>query len=68
MHEKDLNILWHFTLRIGMYTGKENRDTVLSFIHGYEIGRQNECNFIEKLVKSIECVTNWVQPLCGFAV
>ena len=43
-----------FTLRIGMYTGKENRDTVTSFLHGYEIGRNNECNFIEQLMKSIE--------------
>jgi hypothetical protein len=43
-----------FTLRIGMYTGKENKDTVSSFLHGYEIGRNNECNFIEQIMKSIE--------------
>jgi hypothetical protein len=43
-----------FTLRIGMYTGKENKYTVSSFLHGYEIGRDNECNFIEQIVKSIE--------------
>lgn len=54
MQKKDLKLLWMFTLRIGMYTGKENKDTVLSFLHGYEIGRNNECHFIEKLSQSIE--------------
>lgn len=54
MQEKDLKLLWMFTLRIGMYTGKENKDTVSSFLHGYEIGRNNECNFIEQIMKSIE--------------
>ena len=54
MKEKDINTLWLFTLRIGMYTGKENRDTISSFLHGYEIGRDDECHFIEKLSESIE--------------
>jgi hypothetical protein len=53
MTKKDLNLLWMFTLRIGMYTGKENSDTIASFLHGYEIGRDNECNFIEKLSELI---------------
>ncbi len=43
-----------FTLRIEMYTGKENKNTVSSFLHGYECGRDNECNFIEELVESIK--------------
>ena len=42
-----------FTLRIGMYTGKENRDIVSAFIHGYEIGRNNECDFIDRIKTSI---------------
>ena len=56
-----------FTLRIGMYTGIENKNTVSSFLHGYEIGRENECKFIEELIKSIEGeyriesrATNWI--------
>lgn len=54
MQEKDLTLLWMFTLRIGMYTGIENKDTVSVFLHGYEIGRNQECNFIEQIVKSIK--------------
>ena len=54
MKEKDINTLWMFTLRIGMYTGEENRDTISSFLCGYEIGRDDECLFIEKISESIE--------------
>lgn len=54
MEEKDVKLLWMFTLRIGMYTGTENKDTVLSFIHGYEIGRENKCDFVGRIIQSIE--------------
>lgn len=54
MKEKDLKLLSSFILRTGMYTVKENKDTISAFIHGYEIGRDNNCNFIESLVESIE--------------
>ena len=43
-----------FTLRIGMYTGKENKDTITSFINGYEVGRDGKCKFIKQMIKSIE--------------
>ena len=36
-----------------MYTGVENKDTISSFLHGYEAGRDGECNFIERLSDSI---------------
>jgi hypothetical protein len=54
MQEKDIKLLWMFTLRIAMYTGKENKDAISAFIQGYEIGRDNRCDFIEKLIESIE--------------
>ena len=54
MLEKDLRLLWNFTLRIGMYTGKENKERVVSFLYGYEIGRGNQCSFIEQLSQSID--------------
>lgn len=54
MAEKDIKILWFFTLRIAMYTGKEDKYAISSFIHGYEIGRSGECNFSEQLTKFIE--------------
>jgi hypothetical protein len=54
MQKEDLRLLWHFTLRISMYTGKENEGRIMSFLHGYEAGRNNQCQFIEKLSDSIE--------------
>ena len=54
MQQEDLKLLFSFTLRIGMFTGKENKDTVISFLNGYEIGRQNECKFTQKLSDSIK--------------
>ena len=54
MRKKDRDLLWMFTLRIGMYTGKENQDTISAFLLGYEIGRGNNCHFIKKLSASIE--------------
>lgn len=53
MEKQDLELLWNFTLRIPMFIVVVNRDTVSSFIQGYEIGRNNECNFIEKISDSI---------------
>lgn len=74
VQEKDLKLLWMFILRIGMYTGIENKDTISSFLYGYEIGRDNECNFIEMLAKSIEeqykirsKATGWVGQIEGLA-
>ncbi len=54
MEKQDLESLLSFTLRIGMYTGIENKDTVYSFLVGYEIGRNNKCNFTERISESIK--------------
>lgn len=54
MENKDIELLWMFTLRIEMYTGKENAETISSFLNGYEIGRNNECQFISELMDAIE--------------
>lgn len=54
MQERDLGLLWKFTLRIGMFTGKANRDTISAFLTGYEIGRANECEFTQALLQLIE--------------
>lgn len=54
MQIEDLKLLWMFTLRIGMYTGKENEGRITSFLHGYEAGRNKKCQFTEKLSSSIE--------------
>lgn len=53
MEKKDLELLWNFTLRTPMFIGLVNKDTVSSFIQGYEMGRDNECDFIERILDSI---------------
>jgi hypothetical protein len=70
MQEEDLKLLWMFTLRIGMYTGKENKDTVAAFLWGYQIGRGYQCNFIERLSESIHTTykiekraMGWIQQI-----
>ncbi|MDC1162591.1 hypothetical protein OAT18_04035 [Tenacibaculum sp.] len=70
MLPKDINFLSFFTLRIGMYTGKENKDTISAFIHGFEAGRDNDCKFIENLTNSIEKeysidtkATGWIEQI-----
>lgn len=53
MKNLDIELLWMFTLRIEMYTLKENSDTISSFLHGYEIGRNDECTITALLSSSI---------------
>ena len=44
MREIDLNTLMHFITRTEMYIGKVSKESVISFIHGYEIGTEEKCN------------------------
>lgn len=74
MKEEDLKLLWMFTLRIGMYTGKENQDTIAAFLWGYQIGRKDQCNFIERLSESINTTykiekraMGWIQQIEALA-
>ena len=54
MKKQDIQALWLFTLRIGMYTGEEKGGFILSFLRGYELGTYSQCKFIEILSNSIE--------------
>lgn len=54
MQTKDIKLLLYFTLRTGMYTPGEKRETIIAFLAGYEIGRDKECDFSEKLSSSIK--------------
>lgn len=70
MRKKDLDLLLMFTLKTAMYTGKQNEGRISSFIHGYELGRDGEYRFIEKLSDSIKLeynidvhATGWVGQL-----
>lgn len=53
IEEKDQRLLWMFTLRTGMYTLDESRESIVAFIKGYETGRGDECNFISALSESM---------------
>ena len=43
MREKDLYVFMHFILRTGMYTNSVSEHTIVSFVNGYELGSQEEC-------------------------
>ncbi|WP_025665520.1 hypothetical protein [Aquimarina megaterium] len=43
MREIDLNTLMLFITRTGMYIGKVSKESIISFIHGYEIGTEGKC-------------------------
>lgn len=67
MTKKDINHLWKFVLRTAMYTGKENQDCIVSYLHGYEDAADEQCNFIALLSDSIvkdydiePSASNWI--------
>jgi hypothetical protein len=45
-HQKDL---LRFITRRGMYIRVKDDENVVSFIHGYELGTKNKCNFTQQL-------------------
>ena len=49
MREIDLNTLMHFITRTGMYIGKVTDNSIISFIHGYEIGTEGKCNLTDSI-------------------
>ncbi len=58
MREKDLNVLLMFTLRTAMYTSKVSEGRISSFLHGYELGSDGECRFIEAVSNSVKLAYN----------
>ena len=53
MRKNDVNLLWNFLLRTPMFIGKVSDEKIMSFLDGYEMGTENQCNFITNLSKSI---------------
>lgn len=43
MRERDLDVFMHFILRTGMYTNSVSEHTIISFVNGYELCSQEEC-------------------------
>lgn len=54
MREIDVRNLTHFVTRMGMYITIEEEDSIVSFIHGYEIGTEQKCEFTKVLSKYVE--------------
>lgn len=52
MNENDKANLLNFTARTGMYVYPVDESTIVSFIHGYELGTKDECDFTQ-LVKQL---------------
>jgi hypothetical protein len=49
MRETDINILMYFITRTGMYVGKESKETITSFIIGYEVGANGNVRISEHI-------------------
>ena len=51
-HDLDKKSLEHFINRMGMYIHPTSKETIVSFIHGYEVGRGNQelTNLISQLL------------------
>lgn len=57
MRDWDIQVLFHFIRRPGMYTGSFKADDykkIDSFLVAYEMGAMGECKFRDRLIKQIE--------------
>lgn len=49
MTKVDKEVLLNFITRIGMYIHPVEANTAISFIHGYEAGTENKCDFTKQV-------------------
>ena len=54
MTNRDIEIMLHFITRTEMYTFKDETGHIISFVTGYEIGRNGECDFSNQISKILE--------------
>ena len=54
MREIDIKNLTRFITRTGMYIGEESKHAIVSFIHGYEMGTAEQCEFTKILDNHLE--------------
>lgn len=54
MTNRDVEVLVHFITRPEMYTHKDEAGYIISFINGYEIGRNGKCDFTSRLSEKLE--------------
>ena len=54
MTNRDIEILLLFITRTEMYTMKDEKGHIISFVTGYEIGRNGKCNFSTQISELLE--------------
>ncbi|MDJ1467711.1 hypothetical protein [Xanthocytophaga flava] len=54
MTDQDKLLLVRFITRMGMYIPERNKSNIISFVYGYEIGRNGECSFTKLLIEHME--------------
>lgn len=52
MQHKNIEPLWYFVLRAGMYTGKEKKERIAAFLHGYVLADEH-CFFLPMLREAV---------------
>ncbi|MEZ4911189.1 MAG: hypothetical protein R2774_10050 [Saprospiraceae bacterium] len=68
MRDWDIQIIFHFIRRPGMYTGSfkaNDYKRIDSFLIAYEMGSMNECKFRDKLIEQIQGKYNVAFPATG---
>ncbi|MBK9378389.1 MAG: hypothetical protein IPM86_09200 [Saprospiraceae bacterium] len=68
MRDWDIQIIFHFIRRPGMYTGSfkaNDYKRIDSFLIAYEMGSMNECKFRDKLIEQIQGKYNVEFPATG---
>jgi len=54
MTNRDIEIMLHFITRTEMYIMKDEAGHIISFVTGYEIGRNGKCDFSNQIIETIE--------------
>lgn len=54
MTNRDIEIMLHFITKTEMFTTKDEAGYIISFVNGYEIGRNGKCNFTNKMSEILE--------------
>ena len=62
MTNRDIEIMFHFITRTEMYTMKDEAGYIISFVHGYEIGRNGKCDFSNQLSEMLDQEFKFEKP------
>ena len=54
MTNRDIEIMLHFLTRTEMFTMKDEAGYIISFVDGYEIGRNGKCDFSNQISEILE--------------